>query len=88
MKCGCEPGGSKVKDIGICPAATTTKYNGVNKGLNSGRLCWLLSGTMCSGKISGFYADKFFKDCLLCPFYKIVENEEGNLFTKKPNNIT
>ncbi len=87
MKCGCEPGGCKVQELGICPAASTTKYNGINKGKNSGRLCWLLSGTMCSGEITGYYADKFFKDCLNCPFYKTVEKEEGSSFILKPNGV-
>ena len=85
MKCGREPGGNKVKELGICPAAIDTKYDGVNKGKNAGRFCWAVAGTMCNGEIMGYYANKFFKDCLRCPFYKIVEEEEGRFFILKPN---
>ncbi len=85
MKCGCEPGGEKVSELGVCPASINTKHDGVNKGKNSGRLCWVVTGTMCTGEITGYYADKFFKDCLHCPFYKTVAKEEGQQFTLKPN---
>jgi hypothetical protein len=31
-KCGREPGGHKVEELGVCPATTDKEFNGVNKG--------------------------------------------------------
>ena len=67
MKCGREPGGSKSDELGICPAATEKKFDGVNGGSASGRFCWVVAGTLCRGDIQGTFAKKF-KDCVLCPF--------------------
>jgi len=74
-KCGREPGGAKVKELGACPAASTFA-NGANGGNNGGRLCWALSGTLCGGKVQGTFAQKL-PNCMECEFYKLVRQEEG-----------
>jgi len=74
-KCGREPGGRKVAEFGICPAATDTACDGLNSGKNGGRICWAVTGTFCGGKIQGTYAEKEFS-CMTCEFYKKVRNEE------------
>ncbi len=38
-KCGQEPGGNKVYELGVCPAATNSTANGINGGKNGGRIC-------------------------------------------------
>lgn len=43
---------------GSCPAITQ----------NAGRSCWLVSGTLCGGKVEGRFA-KEIRSCMLCDFY-------------------
>lgn len=75
-KCGREPGGLKVAEFGICPAAAETVLDGTNSGKNAGRACWAIAGTLCGGKIQGSYAMKL-SNCLQCEFYRQVAAEEG-----------
>ena len=75
-KCGREPGGSKVAELGVCPAATEFKLNRVNSGKNGGRSCWIVAGTLCGGKVQGSFAQKL-ANCMDCEFYKDVQTEEG-----------
>jgi hypothetical protein len=74
-KCGREPGGAHVHDLGECPAATAGKLDGIHGGKNAGRACWVVAGTMCDGKIQGTFARKY-DDCKVCNFYKKVQKEE------------
>jgi len=78
-KCGREPGGINVPKEGVCPAATDPILKGVNGGDNSGRVCWIVAGTMCNGEVQGTFAHKF-KSCEQCDFYKAVKEEEGEKF--------
>ncbi len=78
-KCERQPGGSKTKELGICPASSDTASEGVNGGVNGGRICWAIAGTMCGGKIQGSHADKQ-SSCMFCEFYKHVKAEEGKSF--------
>jgi hypothetical protein len=48
--CGRQNGGSKVREFEICPVATDSSHQGKNGGLNSGRYCWKVAGTLCGGK--------------------------------------
>ena len=83
MKCGRNPGGSKVHRLGACPATTDGRYDGINGGRNGGRCCWAIVGTLCDGDIQGTFAHKF-EDCLKCPFYLEVERQEGRFFILIP----
>jgi serine/threonine protein kinase len=76
MKCGREPGGPKVVELGICPAASDTSFDGINLGENAGRFCWAVAGTFCSGKVQGSFADKR-ASCITCDFFQEVQKEEG-----------
>jgi len=78
-KCGREPGGTKVKELGICPAALTSKHDGTNEGSNGGRICWRVAGTFCGGKVQGTSAQKL-SNCAACDFYHLVKNEEEENF--------
>lgn len=75
-KCGREPGGAKVEEFGVCPAAVNVKTSGINGGKNGGRACWALAGTFCGNQIQGTFAEKL-PNCMECEFYKLVRTEEG-----------
>jgi hypothetical protein len=74
--CGRQPGGAKVAELGMCPAATEHRVDGTNHGYNGGRVCWFIAGTLCGGKVQGTSAAKL-ANCLQCDFCKLVIKEEG-----------
>ena len=78
MKCGREPNG-KNEHLGVCPAAQSSEFNGINRGEFGGRFCWAYAGTFCDGEIQGSVAVKM-QNCLDCAFLRIVEEEEGKKF--------
>lgn len=78
-KCGREPGGSHVQDLGICPAAKEVLLDGVHHGKNGGRACWVVAGSLCGGEVQGTFAQKF-HNCSTCDFYAAVRQEEGGYF--------
>lgn len=75
-KCGREPGSAKVKELGVCAAATESKLMGVNNGKCGGRACWAIAGTLCEGKVQGTFANKTL-NCMNCEVFRQVVNEEG-----------
>ncbi|MFC1855234.1 two-CW domain-containing protein [Thermodesulfobacteriota bacterium] len=77
--CGREVGGTKVEEMGVCPAASDAASNGVNDGKNGGRICWAVVGTFCGGKKQGTFAEKRIS-CMSCEFYKKVFEEEAESF--------
>lgn len=79
MKCGRELGGEREGELGACPASTYMPLEGVHEGIASGRACWVVAGTMCSGDVSGTLAMKL-GDCRICAFYERVFMEEGDDF--------
>ncbi len=74
-KCGRQPGGHKVHELGVCPTATNSELNGAHGGTNAGRACWVVAGSLCGGKIQGTYAKKLL-NCWRCDFMKAVKREE------------
>ena len=78
-KCGRQPEGNHVHDLGICPAAVEEGLDGEHGGTNAGRACWVVAGTFCQGKVQGTFAEKF-KNCETCTFYKKVMEEEYPMF--------
>lgn len=85
--CGRQPGGLKVGEMGLCPAATDGTCNGVNGGQNGGRICWAVSGTFCGGKVQGSFAQKQLS-CMTCSFFAKVQGEEARRFQLlKPNQV-
>ncbi len=76
IQCGREPGGKNADRLGICQASIETSANGLNGGLNGGRICWAISGTYCLKKVSGIFAKKILS-CRSCIFLKKVKEEEG-----------
>ncbi len=78
-KCGREPGGENAEEMGVCLAATNERLDGIHRGKNAGRVCWIVAGTMCGGDVQGTFANKY-KDCRECSFYQLVREEEGTQF--------
>src|SRR5512146_1579574 len=74
-KCGRQPGGHKVKELGVCPATVEQTLNGAHGGTNAGRSCWVVAGSLCGGKIQGTYAQKL-TNCWRCDFMNRVKKEE------------
>lgn len=74
-RCGRQPGGAAVHDKGICPATTEKRLDGTHDGVNAGRACWVVAGTLCKGEVQGSFAQKY-KNCERCDFYQKVKEEE------------
>lgn len=74
-RCGREPEGSKVQELGVCAAAVEKRLDGVHGGINAGRTCWVVAGTLCGGKVQGTFAEKM-GNCRKCDFYQAVWHEE------------
>lgn len=75
MNCGREPGGPQA-GTGVCPAATNRAGHGMHYGVNAGRVCWAIDGTLCG---DGQRRDARAKlhDCMRCRFFLKVQSEEG-----------
>jgi hypothetical protein len=81
MNCGRGLGGEKENELGICPAVFEDSVDGLNGGSNGGRICWIVAGTFCKGKIEGVFAKEFAEQqssCMACGFFKKVIEEERN----------
>lgn len=76
MDCGSQPNNLKFDELGVCPAIKDKRFDGIHGGINAGRACWMIAGTLCGGKAQGTYAQKY-KSCIMCDFYKLVKKEEG-----------
>jgi len=74
-KCGREIGGARAVDRGVCPAATEKSMDGIHRGDNGGRTCWVVVGVAAdTGKQGRFAAE--LGNCGRCDFYKLVLVEE------------
>lgn len=78
-QCGREPGSFRSGELGVCPAAMEKKLDGVHGGVNAGRACWVVAGTMCGGIVQGTFSRKF-ENCEKCEFYQHVKKDERNDF--------
>ena len=79
-QCGREPQGRNTASLGVCPAATEVRLEGVHGGRNAGRACWVVAGTLCGGEVQGTFARKF-SNCEKCDFYQLVHREAFPQFT-------
>lgn len=78
-KCGREIGGGNARVLGTCPAATFQPLHGVHGGMNGGRACWVVAGTLCDNTVQGTFAQKH-RDCSSCDFHEMIMSEEGDNF--------
>ena len=79
MKCGRELGGNSSLELGVCPAGTDVRMDNVHGGMNAGRGCWVVAGTLCGNAAQGTFAQKY-RTCGQCDFYEYVKSEEGKDF--------
>jgi len=75
-RCGRQPGGDCTSEFGVCSAATESRLDGTHGGVNAGRACWVVAGTLCQGFVDGDYATKL-PSCQVCDFYGVVRKQEG-----------
>ena len=75
-RCGRQPGGEKVQELGVCCASIEDRAHGLNSGINGGRCCWAVAGTLCGGSKQGSFSAKL-GGCLNCDFYNLVRQEQG-----------
>ena len=71
--CGREQGGMMSDTLGVCPAATALKLDGLNGGKAAGRACWMVTDT--AGRDCGFGGTGS-PNCHECEFYRRVMSEE------------
>lgn len=83
LECGRHPDGKNTPTCGVCPAALTNEFDGVNGGQHAGRFCWAVAGTLCGGEIQGNLVKKLM-DCYRCVFLQQVDMEEGFEFALTP----
>jgi len=69
----------KRAEPGTCPAATESRINGVNNGINGGRACWAINILLNSKRTEGALSSKL-ESCFSCGFYALVQMEEGRNF--------
>jgi hypothetical protein len=86
LKCGREPGGMNVDELGVCAATTSIKHDGINNGMNGGRYCWAITGTYCKGEVQGTFARKI-KNCIDCKLFLQVQSQEGRGFVFLPEEL-
>jgi hypothetical protein len=79
MDCGREPGGANAFLLGICPATIELRLDGVHDGLNAGRCCWFVAGTLNAREVKGTLARNL-GSCSECDFFKKVKEEESPRF--------
>ena len=75
-QCGREPGGENVDARGICPVATEKSMDGIHRGDNAGRVCWVVAGSYSGGEAQGHFASQL-TSCTECDFFNAVLNEEN-----------
>ena len=76
LGCGREPGGDRADIDGVCLAALAEEHDGVNGGINGGRRCWRIVGTIYEGSMEGDACNKL-AHCAHCRFFSRVLNEMG-----------
>jgi hypothetical protein len=77
-KCRRNNGGSEKGPVS-CPVVTEKRLDGIHRGKNAGRACWVVPGTTCDGDIQGTFSQKI-DYCFRCDFYKKVQKEEHPYF--------
>jgi hypothetical protein len=79
MNCGREADGACASELGVCQVAVWRVRDGQNGGINAGRMCWTVPGTLCNGVTQSSFAEKQLS-CRDCVFLKQVIKEEGDGF--------
>ena len=78
MRCGREPGGLHAEELGVCPVTIEVSANGLNGGVNGGRVCWVIEDNCCQNVLAKIGRRKK-SSCMRCEFHDRVKSEEGIL---------
>ena len=79
FKCGRQPEGKNVAELGQCAAAIAKESDGINDGKCAGRFCWRVTGTESGKETTCLVAVKI-GDCRDCGFFNLVKSEEDDAF--------
>ena len=79
--CGRERGGATVEEQGLCPAATESVCDGINDGINAGRICWAVAGTF-SGRVAVCSMAMKIGTCLSCDFFYEITRDSSVEMTR------
>lgn len=75
FNCCRELGGKMTYELGVCPASTDVRFDGIHYGTNAGRACWVIPESMRNGQMQGDFRSKF-RACAQCEFYARVKEGE------------
>jgi len=75
-QCGREPGGKLATQLGVCAVSTDKYFDGTNGGVNAGRCCWRVAGTLFGGRANCMKLEEV-GSCQNCIVYSTVLSEEG-----------
>lgn len=70
---------SSLSEDELCEVARAKECNEINNGINGGRICWSVSGTLCNNKHKGHFTHEI-DSCMQCNFFKVVQSEEKKNF--------
>ena len=76
-RCGREPGGHRVDQLGVCPTAVDHSADMINGGRNGGRVCWTISGHFAADGEVRCATARELATCMACEFFTAVLKEEG-----------
>lgn len=79
FKCGRQPEGENVPELGACLTPIFKKHEGVNGGQAGGRHCWHIAGKESGGNGTCIIAETI-KNCQDCGFYQLVKSEQNGDF--------
>lgn len=65
--CGCEAGGYRAQQRGVCPAYS----------LQMGHSCWGVAGTLCDDESAGVYAGQGGAGCPACEVFRLYHRSRG-----------
>ncbi len=71
---GCAYGPSS-RGTKTCPVVTETRLHNIHGGINAGRACWVVAGTLCHDEAGKRFASKM-ETCFECSFYRRIHMEE------------
>jgi hypothetical protein len=78
IRCGRELGGNNTTESGVCPASTHTLADGFLGGVNGGRACYFIMGTLCCGEVD-LNIDKNSKNCTKCSFREKLQKKHAHI---------
>ncbi|MBF0214371.1 MAG: hypothetical protein HQM00_12575 [Magnetococcales bacterium] len=82
-QCGREPGGAKEAKLGTCPVASFSLADGFLGGVNGGRACIFIVGTLAPPELANSctsLANQSKRDCHQCPFFRELKKKYKKSF--------